>query len=128
MSDSYGTPDLLPRSALLREVGLGDGRREVIQELDLGGLDEERVKRVISDELGAALGQDGGELAEARLNAIRYYEGQKLGNEVDDRSQVVMRTVLEAVEWVLPALLKIFTASDKIWLNWRTKPVKPLIM
>jgi hypothetical protein len=114
MSDGYGAPDLLPRASLLREVGLGDDRREVIQELDLDGLDEEHVKRVISDELSASLGRDGGELAEARLNAIRYYEGKKLGNEVEDRSQVVMRTVLEAVEWVLPALLKIFTASDKI--------------
>ena len=114
MSD-YGEPALLPRAALLRDVGLGDrGERRVIQELDLGGLDEERVKRVISDELGAALGRDGGELSEARLKAINYYEGGKLGDEVKDRSQVVMRTVLEAVEWVLPALLKIFTASDKI--------------
>lgn len=108
--------DLLPRAALLRDIPYGrrGDNRQIIQELDLGGLDEERIKRIVSDELNAALGKEGGELSEARLTAISYYEGNKFGDEVKDRSQVVMRTVLEAVEWVLPALLKIFTASDKI--------------
>jgi hypothetical protein len=115
MSDLIGSAFLgerLPRSL----YGIGNKDRMVLQELDLGGLDEERVKRVISDELNASLGREGGELSEARLTAVRYYDGGKLGNEVKDRSEVVMRTVLEAVEWVLPALLRIFTASDKIGL------------
>ena len=114
MSDLIGSAFLGERLPYGRGPAYGNDQRMVIQELDLGGLDEERVKRVISDELNAALGKEGGELSEARLQAIRYYEGGKLGNEVKDRSEVVMRTVLEAVEWVLPALLKIFTASNKI--------------
>ena len=47
------------------------------------------------------------------LEAVRLY-GEELGTEVEGRSSVVMRSVLEAVEWVLPALLRIFTASDQI--------------
>ena len=48
------------------------------------------------------------------MEAIKYYNGEKFGNEVPGRSQIVYRSVLEAVEWVLPALLRIFTASDRI--------------
>ena len=88
--------------------------QEIVQGLDLDELDEERVKSVIRQELESALGKDGGSLSSDRLEALRYYAGEPFGNEVPDRSQVVMRTVLEAVEWVLPALIRIFTASDKI--------------
>jgi hypothetical protein len=91
-------------------------RVEIVQGLDLDDLDEDHVKSVIRQELESALGRDGGTLSHDRLQALRYYEGQPFGNEVEDgsRSTVVMRTVLEAVEWVLPALIRIFTASDKI--------------
>lgn len=103
---------------VLRPVrGLSEKRAvEVSQGLDLDELDEENVKRIIRQELEAALGRDGGTLSNDRLQALRYYEGRPFGNEDEKgaRSSVVMRTVLEAVEWVLPALIRIFTASDKI--------------
>jgi len=102
---------------------LRGGYREVIEQgLDLDELQEERVKAIIGQELDEALGQDGGELSNARLEALKYYSGEPFGNEVDDRSQVVMRTVLEAVEWVLPALIRIFTASEKICI---VEPPRP---
>lgn len=91
-------------------------RQEIVQGLQLDELDEEHVKNVIRQELDSALGRDGGQLSSDRLEALRFYHGEPFGNEVPDRSQVVMLTVLEAVEWVLPALIRIFTASDKICL------------
>jgi hypothetical protein len=57
-----------------------------------------------------------------RLKAIKYYQGEPLGTEVEGRSTIVMRNVLEAVEWVLPALIRIFTASDQICVVEPTKP------
>jgi hypothetical protein len=84
----------------------------IAQGLELDDLDEEEVKAAIQRELDSALGQDGGTLSQERLTAQKYYNGEPFGNEVPDRSQVVMRSVLEAVEWVLPALIRIFTASN----------------
>jgi hypothetical protein len=115
MSDDYA----LQGSAFLGDTrgrGGPQKRVEIVQGLDLDDLDEDHVKNVIRQELESALGRDGGTLSHDRLQALRYYEGQPFGNEVEDgsRSTVVMRTVLEAVEWVLPALIRIFTASDKI--------------
>lgn len=49
-----------------------------------------------------------------REQALNYYLGRPYGNEIDGRSQVVTRDVLETVEWMLPSLLKIFTSGDKV--------------
>src|SRR5678816_2288682 len=116
MSDGYGLRGSAYAPAGRRRTEDRDEPEEIIQGLDLDDLDEEHVKNVIRQELESALGRDGGTLSQDRLQALRYYEGQPFGNEVEDgsRSTVVMRTVLEAVEWVLPALIRIFTASDRI--------------
>ena len=77
-------------------------------------MDLTELQSIIRRELDQSLGMDGSKLSVERRQALEYYEGEPFGNEMDGRSQVVMRTVLEVVEWVLPALLRIFTASDKI--------------
>ena len=84
--------------------------------LDDYDFDENEIKEIVQHELDAALGQDGGTLSQERLEAQRQYNGEAVGPlaPIEGRSSIVMRTVLEAVEWVLPALLRIFTASDKI--------------
>lgn len=43
--------------------------------------------------------------------AQKFYYGEKLGNEVKGRSQVISRDVSDAVDWMMPSLMKIF-ASD----------------
>lgn len=75
-------------------------------------LDE--LKSIIQREQAVSLGVEGGKLSSQRRIALEYYEGEPFGDEVEGRSQVVMLSVLEAVEWVLPALLRIFCASDKL--------------
>jgi len=98
----------------------------VPQGLDLGGdWDEDEVKSIVQRELDDALGQDGGTLSSERLNALKYYQGEPFGDEVEGRSQVVALSVLEAVEWVLPALMRIFTASDQICLVEPGRPAPP---
>lgn len=77
-------------------------------------LTESGLKSIIAAEMDNALGVDGGKLSVQRRDALKWYLGEKYGNEVEGRSQVVDRTVLETVEWVLPALLRIFYAGDKV--------------
>jgi hypothetical protein len=79
-----------------------------------GKMTEDELKSIIRRELDVALGVDGGKLSTDRRTALEYYEGEPFGNEVEGRSQVVMRSVLETVEWVLPVLLRLFCASDHI--------------
>lgn len=75
---------------------------------------EEGLKTIIAMEMENALGVDGGKLSVQRRDALRQYEGEPYGNEVEGRSQVVDRTIMETVEWIMPALMRIFTSSDQI--------------
>lgn len=54
-----------------------------------------------------------GELADAREESLREYHRKPYGNEEEDWSQIVSSDVQDTVEWILPALLKIFTSTDK---------------
>lgn len=54
-----------------------------------------------------------GELADAREESLREYHRMPYGNEQEDWSQIVSSDVQDTVEWILPALLKIFTSTDK---------------
>lgn len=83
-------------------------------------IDALTLKNIIADEIENALGKDGDVLSTQRMLALKHYLGEPYGteknapSEVEGRSQVVDRTVMETVEWILPALLRIFTGSDKI--------------
>jgi len=79
--------------------------------------DEDLITRV-DQELRAAQDYMGGKLAVQRRKALQYYlalpEGDLAPPEVDGRSSVVSTDVSDTVEWLLPSLLKIFTASDRV--------------
>ncbi len=49
-----------------------------------------------------------------RKKAFDYYVGQPFGNEIEGRSQVVSRDVLDTIESALPQLLKVFVSGDEV--------------
>tara|TARA_Y100001951_G_scaffold19955_1_gene15023 strand:- start:1090 stop:3336 length:2247 start_codon:yes stop_codon:yes gene_type:complete len=72
------------------------------------------LRAVIGKQINNALGYMGGALSTGRKKSLEYYLGDKLGNEIDGRSQVVSTDVCDTIESMLPNLLRIFTASDKV--------------
>ena len=54
-----------------------------------------------------------GQLGIERETSMREYYRLPYGNEEDGWSQIVASDVSDSVEWILPALLKTFTATDK---------------
>ena len=75
---------------------------------------EEEFESLISDQIQDAADYIDEQISSSRADAIKYYQGEKFGNEVEGRSQIVTRDVRDAVQSVLPSLLKIFHSSDKI--------------
>lgn len=63
-----------------------------------------------------------GDLEQDRADAIDHYHGRPYGDEVDGRSQVVMRDVSDTIEWIKPSLMKVFAAGDEVV---RFDPVGP---
>lgn len=57
-----------------------------------------------------------------RLKALKYYKGEPLGDEVDGKSKVVSRDVAEAIDAMMPSLLKIFSSGDEVAHFNATKP------
>src|SRR5262245_66165626 len=75
---------------------------------------ESELKSILAAEIADSLAQLGRELSEQRRKALRYYLVEPFGNEQEGRSKVVSTDVADVVEWILPALLKIFTAGDDV--------------
>lgn len=48
-----------------------------------------------------------------RYNALNAYFGRPLGNEVEDRSQIVLPELRDTVEWIMPTLMRMFVGSGK---------------
>lgn len=46
--------------------------------------------------------------------ATEYYYGLPLGNEIPKKSQVVSRDLADAVDWIMPSLMRIFSGSDRV--------------
>ena len=71
------------------------------------------LRHIINNEINNALGFLGGELSSQRKKSLEYYLGEKLGTEIEGRSQVVSTDVSDTIETILPSLMRIFTASDQ---------------
>lgn len=77
-------------------------------------MDDLELLSILESEKRTALGYLGGQLSEDRRKALSYYNGELFGNEIEGRSQYVSTEVRDTIEWIMPSLLKIFTAGDRI--------------
>lgn len=75
---------------------------------------DDELASLIDAEVRQSIGYYAGELAEQRRTALAYYYGEPFGNEVEGRSTVVSRDVADTIEWIMPTLMKIFTATDEV--------------
>jgi len=58
---------------------------------------------------------DGGnDLSNRRERNLKQYLGKPYGDEITGQSRIVTRQCLEAIEWALPSLMRVFASSEKI--------------
>lgn len=69
---------------------------------------------IVQAKMQNSIGFQGGKLSQLRQQAERYYRGDKFGNEVKGRSQVVSHDVAEAIDSMMPSLIKIFTSGEEV--------------
>jgi hypothetical protein len=75
---------------------------------------EAEIRAIIAGKIDRALRWQGSTLSRDRAKALRYYRGEKFGNEIDGRSQIVSRDVAEVVDGMLPAILRPFVSGDDV--------------
>ncbi len=61
-----------------------------------------------------SLGVEDGELSNERALAMDRYHGRPYGNEMEGRSAIVSKDLSEAVDWAMPAIMRIFTQSGTV--------------
>lgn len=77
-------------------------------------MNQETLKGILDNEIDNALGYIDTETTEQRRLAIKFYNREPYGNEVEGRSQIVTGEVAEVVDGALPQLLRVFTQSDEV--------------
>ena len=55
-----------------------------------------------------------GDLTQDQADALDYYLGKLYGNEVEGRSKVVTREVLETIESQMPELMRVFSSEEAV--------------
>lgn len=84
-------------------------------------LSEDDIRAICGREISAAESHVE-PMASDRMRALDYYLGKQIYPTKKGQSAVVSREVLDTIEWTMPALLKVFTASDEVV---RFDPVGP---
>lgn len=77
-------------------------------------LTNEELLAIVDAEFASAMGAEGGEISSERADAWNYYLSKELGNEIDGQSSVVTSDVADAVDSIMPSLLRIFTTADNL--------------
>lgn len=80
-------------------------------------IDDEQLKAIVDAEVRSAMGELTGDLSNERAVAMDYYLGEnsgRLAQDDPDRSSVVMTTVRDTVEWIMPQLMRVFAQADSV--------------
>ena len=75
--------------------------------------DSELIAAIESEE-AISLGEKSSELQKERATALDRYRGAPMGNEIEGRSQIVDKSVLDTIEWIMPSLIRIYLGGDDI--------------
>ncbi len=85
-------------------------------------MDERQLLAICNAEVQNSLGYLNSFVSQQRGDAMKYYLRMPFGNEVDGRSQVITSDVADAVEWMMPSLIRVFASCDTAV---RFEPVGP---
>lgn len=78
-------------------------------------------RAIIGERLSNTLSTTDAELRKDRESALNHYYGRPYGNELEGRSQVVTKDLMDIIEWMMPSLLRIFATRDAVQFD----PVGP---
>ncbi len=73
---------------------------------------DEELANIVSREVSSSETWMNSDLSDQVATNLEYYYGEPFGDEKEGFSQVVTRDVLEAVEGIMPELMKIFASGD----------------
>lgn len=86
------------------------------------GMDDKKLASMLDDQISNAREYDASELSSRREKALAYFEGELDIKPMPGRSEVVSRDVADAHGFILPGLMRVFLASDRLGIYEPRKP------
>ena len=77
-------------------------------------MSDDTLTSLVANRKNACVNYDSSTYAQDRIEALKLYRGDPLGDEEEGLSTVVSRDVMEAVESMLPSLMRPFISGDEI--------------
>lgn len=78
-------------------------------------LDDESLKALLSQEIQASVTYNSTELSGKRTRALEYYQGIMTDTPAAaGRSSIVSSDTADTIGWMLPGIIRVFTASDRM--------------
>lgn len=77
------------------------------------GIDLEELQALVRSEAEDAIEFIEEYIGHKRAESTEYYRGDPFGNEEEGRSQIVSRDVRDAVQSILPSLMRVFCGSER---------------
>jgi hypothetical protein len=87
---------------------------EPLGEAQAEGMSDDELEAIVEAEVQDAVSFIDSEIGKARADAIRFYRGEKLGNEEEGRSQFVSRDVADTISAIMPSLMRIFFGPEHV--------------
>ena len=79
------------------------------------GMDDEEILNIIAAEMSqSSTGNYSTELDAQRKESLDYYLGNPRGDEQEGRSQAVSTDVADAIEWIMPQIIKALVAKGPV--------------
>jgi len=75
---------------------------------------ESEVVGFLGRKIAQAMNDEDGDISDIRKENFNYYIGKEYGDEREGYSKYISRETLEAIEWVLPLVLRVFLSGDQI--------------
>ena len=76
-------------------------------------MDDINFRSIVQGEIQSAVNFYESEFSADRTDILQFYLGEPLGNEVENRSQVVATEVSDTIEYIMPSLMKMFASSKE---------------
>lgn len=86
-------------------------------------MDEDELKSLLAAEIRSSVAYDDSELSGKRARALEYFRGVMSDTpSMSGRSSVVSKDVADTIGWMLPGIIRVFTASDQMAVYEPEKP------
>ena len=80
----------------------------------MGMMDERTLVRILKQEASQASSYHDSELAKAQEEGLNRYFARPYGNEIKGRCDVVTHDIEDAVNWMMPEIMRTFRSADDL--------------